>query len=257
MTTLFDPRVGPFELTGTNGRAIVLVHGFTGVPLHFRPLAGYLNSLGFTTVAPLLAGHGTAPEDLRTAGIAEWEDSVGAAYDEARVAHDEVHLVGLSMGGLLSILVGSDRGADTISTINSPIVFRDKKIHLSKAFHRFQRWTAWPDRPPPKLDEELQDLWVTYPHFPTIAAARLLEISRKAIRTAPQVTCPTLVIQSLADETVDPVSGSILAKAFRGESRLVWLEHSIHNALLDSERTTIHRAVWERIGGDATPGRPD
>jgi esterase/lipase len=38
----------PFRFDGSNGEAIVLVHGFSGNPAHFRHLGGQLNSLKYT-----------------------------------------------------------------------------------------------------------------------------------------------------------------------------------------------------------------
>ena len=113
----------------------------------------------------------------------------------------------------------------------------------------------WPEEEPPDLDPDTADLWLTYRSHPTRAAADLLSISRRAHGVAATVTSPTLVIQSLTDETVDPRSGRQLAEAFGGNCRLVWLKHSIHNSLLDDERDLIHSAVLERIE-DRTPVGP-
>lgn len=249
MTALFDPMIAPFDRYGDNGRAVVMIHGFTGVPAHFRPLADHLGESGFTTIAPLLAGHGTNPVDMKTTGRDEWVESVTNAVDAAREDHDEVHLVGLSMGGLLSIIVGFERNADSVTTINSPIIFRNKRIFLARALHAFHPRVSWPEQDPPDLDADVRDYWLTYGWYPTVAAAELLDVSREARVTATKLSCPTLVIQSLVDESVDPRSGAILAESFGSQSKLVWLKRSIHNSLLDRERDVIHVAVLDRIGG--------
>lgn len=245
----------PIHHVGSNGQAVVLVHGFTGVPAHFRPLARYLADRGYTVVAPLLAGHGTSPADMAATRGVDWIRSAEEALEAAVPDHDSVHMVGLSMGGLISILIGAEGRAATISTINAPITFRDKRIHLTPFLHRLRPMVHWPEEEPPDLEPDVADLWLTYRSHPTRAAADLLAISRRAHRVAATVTSPTLVIQSLADQTVDPRSGRQLAEAFGGDCRLVWLEHSIHNSLLDDERDLIHRALLQRIE-DRTPARP-
>ena len=204
MTELFDPLAGPFRHDGSNGEAAILVHGFTGVPAHFRPMGRVLADAGYTVVAPLLAGHGTSIEDMARTGREDWIGSVRDAHESLASRHDRVHFVGLSMGGLISIIVGADVGAATITTINSPIVFRDKKIYLAGLARRFQPEVRWPEEDPPDLDEEVRPFWLTYSGFPTEASGGLLSISRQALQTAPTVDCPALVVQSLVDETVDP-----------------------------------------------------
>ena len=251
MTKLFDPLAGPFRHEGSNGEAAILVHGFTGVPAHFRPLGRVLADAGYTVVAPLLAGHGTSIEDMAQTGRDDWIGSVRDAHQSVAGQHDRVHFVGLSMGGLISIIVGADVGAATITTINSPIVFRDKKIYLAGLAWVFQPEVHWPEEDPPDLDEEVRPYWLTYSGFPTKASVGLLSISRQALRTAETVSCPALVVQSLVDESVDPRSATKLAEAFGPTTRLVWLQSSLHNALLDRERHVIHRAVLDRFASDS------
>ncbi len=251
MTELFDPLAGPFRHEGTNGEAAVLLHGFTGVPAHFRPMGQVLADAGYTVVAPLLAGHGTTGADMAATGRDDWIDSARDAYASVAGDHDRVHFVGLSMGGLISIIVGAEVGAATITTINSPIVFRDKKIYLAWLAQAFQPEVSWPEEDPPDLDEEVRPYWLTYSAFPTSASVGLLSISRQALEAARSVSCPALVVQSLVDETVEPRSATKLVEALGPRTRLVWLQSSLHNALLDRERHVIHQAVLDRMSADS------
>jgi len=244
---LFDPRCAGFTLEGTGDDGVVLIHGFTGAPTHFRLMAEALNRSGFTVVAPLLAGHGTSVEDMATTGAADWLDSAREAITSVRDRRS-IHLVGLSMGGLLGLLLAGPSGAATVTTINSPIRFRDRSIHLTPLAHRFSPRVERPMDTPPPFDSEADGLWLTYEGFPTRAAADLLRLSRTALRAARRLRRPTLVVQSRADEAVNPVSGEILARALGPQSRLLWLERSRHNALLDVERDIIHAAVLDLIG---------
>lgn len=243
---LFDPLCAPFRLEGSNHQAVVLVHGFTGVPAHFRPLARFLNDAGYTVNVPLLAGHGTNPGHMATTGRRDWLRSVEQAV--AAVAdHRRVHLVGLSMGGLLSILVAACSAAATVTTINSPVILRHKQTYLAPLAHRLHPMVTWPEDGTPPLDDEVRHLWLTYPGFPTVKTNDLLAVIARATVVAGRLRRPSLVIQSRADETVDPRSGTILAHRLGSGCRLVWLDHAIHNALLDGERHLVHRAVLERI----------
>src|SRR4051812_25853498 len=51
----------PFTLRGTNGRALLLLHGSGDTPQTLRYLGERLHAAGYTVHAPLLPGHGQSP----------------------------------------------------------------------------------------------------------------------------------------------------------------------------------------------------
>lgn len=238
MTGLMHPLADAFRHEGTNGEAVVISHGFTGNPAQFRPLGKVLNDEGYTVIAPRLAGHGTTREEMATTSARDWIASVRAAYDEV-ADHDRVHLAGLSMGGLISVLLARHLPVASITTINSPIVVRSLGTYVGSLGARWVPTIEWEESGPPDLDEEMRPYWVTYPGFHTEKLVDLNAIMFGAMGAARSVTAPALVIQSKADETVRPISGRILAALLGGEARLVWLERSMHNALIDRERDVI------------------
>lgn len=246
MSELLDPLAAAFRLEGSNGEAVVLVHGHTGNPAHFRPLAAELNSAGFTVTVPRLAGHGTSMEDMATTGARDWLASAQSAADSV-AGHDRVHLAGLSMGGLISVVLATRIGAATVTTINSPLLVRNKTLYAAPVARFFVRKVEWPDTGTPDLDDEVRPYWLTYPGFYTSTAVGLLSIMGRAVIAARRLKIPSLVIQSRTDETVDPRSANILHRLLGAQSELVWLENSLHMALLDRERDRITAAVLEQI----------
>lgn len=248
--SLFDPLAAPFRLEGDNDEAVVLQHGFTSTPALFRPLATVLHDAGYTVEVPLLAGHGTSLDDMARHGWREWRDSMRRGIEQV-ADHRAIHLVGHSLGGLLAILLAREVGAASLATINSPVRLRDRfghvKAPLAPFLARRQPLTLWPEEGPPDLDEEVRPYWLTYPGFATARAADLFAVSLRAIRAARRVTCRSLVIQSLVDETVDPRSAFVLARALGPGCRIEWLERSFHNATLGPERDRIHRVVIEHL----------
>lgn len=243
---LMDPLAAAFRLDGTNGEAIVLIHGFTGVPAHFRPIAKILNEAGYTVNVPRLAGHGTNIADLANTRGRDWIASARVAVAEV-AEHHRVHLAGLSMGGLLSLLLARRANAATVTTINSPAIVRDKKLYLSPVGRFFVRDVEWTDGDEPDLDPDMQQYWLPYDSFPTRSAADLFAIIRRGLWAARKIEVPSLVIQSRVDETVDPRSGKILTQLLGDNCQLVWLDDSIHCAVLDQERDTIAAALLARF----------
>ena len=49
---------------GTNGSAVLLIHGITSGAAQMIPMAKFLNDYGYSVWSVNLAGHGTYPEDL-------------------------------------------------------------------------------------------------------------------------------------------------------------------------------------------------
>ena len=249
MAELTHPLADGFRLDGTNGEAVVLVHGFTGVPAHFRPLGRFLNDHGYTVVAPRLAGHGTTLADMATTGADDWIASARGAVEEV-ADHARTHLAGLSMGGLISLLLAGPSGAATVTTINSPVIVRDKRLYLAPVVRYFVRQVSWPEPERPDLDEEMEQYWIPYPGFPTRGAVGLLSIVGRALWAAHRLEVPALVIQSRTDETVDPRSARILARTLRRHARVVWLKDSIHVALLDRERDVVAAELLAHLQGE-------
>src|SRR4051812_28032023 len=66
---------------------VLLLHGFTSSPAEVRPLGDFLAAQGYTVYSPLLAGHGTAPEDLRGTTWRDWVASAEAGEEVLRDAH--------------------------------------------------------------------------------------------------------------------------------------------------------------------------
>ncbi|MDJ0664610.1 MAG: alpha/beta fold hydrolase [Acidimicrobiia bacterium] len=246
MPELMDPLAAAFRLDGSNGEAVVLVHGHTGNPAHFHPLAKELNAAGFTVTVPRLAGHGTSMEDMATTGSRDWVASARRAVNDVS-DHERIHLAGLSMGGLISLVLAAETGAASVTTINSPLLVRNKKFYAAPVVRFFVKKVEWPDDGEPDIDEEVRPYWLTYPGFYTSTANGLLALMGRAVVAARRLEIPSLVIQSRTDETVDPRSASILHRLLGEQSRLVWLENSLHMAPLDRERDKIAAAVLDRI----------
>ena len=74
-----------FLLQGNNGKAVLLLHGYTGTTAEMRPLGEYLHQRGYTVLCPRLPGHGTSVEDLHKTEASQWVAAAKLAY--AVLAH--------------------------------------------------------------------------------------------------------------------------------------------------------------------------
>jgi carboxylesterase len=93
----------PFFFDGTNGKGILLIHGWTSTPYEVRRLGKYLNESGYTVSGILLTGHGTFPEDLENVRWKTWIDDVKKGYAKLKESCGQVYVAGTSIGGSLAL----------------------------------------------------------------------------------------------------------------------------------------------------------
>ena len=114
------PTAEPFFFLGDPSKpACLLIHGFTGAPKEMRLMGEYLHQQGFTCLGVRLAGHATHPEDMIRSHYTDWMTSVEDGYHLLRGFADNIFLAGLSMGGILSLLMSTRldiRGVIAMST---------------------------------------------------------------------------------------------------------------------------------------------
>src|SRR5215208_6989967 len=114
------PTAEPFFLLGDSSKpACLLIHGFTGTPKEMRWLGEYLHQQGYTCLGVRLAGHASHPEDMIRSRWTDWVASVEEGYQLLCGVSDDIYLIGLSMGGALSLLMATQlevRGVVAMST---------------------------------------------------------------------------------------------------------------------------------------------
>lgn len=250
MTDYLHPLVAPFHLDGELPESVLLIHGWTGSPAHMRDLGTRLNDAGYTVVCPLLAGHGTSLEDMARTGWHDWVRSAAEPAMEIISGGDDLHLVGLSMGGIISLLLSVALDVTSVTTINAPVLVRDRKARLAGLY----RGSVRIDRsdPPVPAPPEMRQYQQQYNGTPVGTAAELGDLMRAARHSLGRVTCPALVIQSRVDETVRPKSAEIIYDGLGSLSKgITWLERSRHVAVLDVERDVIADAILDHLAAAA------
>jgi acetyl-CoA synthetase len=214
---------------------VVLLHGWTGSPAHLRPLAEAMVDEGLGVAAPLLPGHGTNVEDLLVTGWRDWLRAAAEVATAVTEAGSRLHLVGLSMGGLLAILLATAFEPVSLTTINSPVYLRSLQAQLTRVLRGSRRVRMGPERT--RSAEYAHEYAHHYEGTPVGSVAEVLDLIRGARRALPRVATPTLVVQSREDETVHPRSARYIYEHVGAPfKRLVWLERSAHVATLDAER---------------------
>ncbi len=230
-----------------------MLHGWTGSPAHFGLAAQFVNGQGFPVVVPRLAGHGTSVHHMADTGWKDWVRSALEGFYELSGESERVHVVGLSMGGLIGLLLAATCNVASVTTINAPQRLHNRRVLLSRLYRGSRRIRpAERDEPPPG---EVGEYWVQYDDSPVGTVPDLLDLMNAARRALPRIRVPAVIIQSKVDETVHHTSaGMIFGGLASPQKRIVWLERSRHVALLDTERDRIHREIVSQAGPGAGPG---
>src|SRR5215216_1628136 len=137
------PTAEPFLLIGEPSKpACLLIHGFTGTPKEMRWMGEFLNQQGYTCLGVRLAGHATIPGDMVRSRSGDWAASVEDGYHLLRGVTDKIFLIGLSMGGILSLLMSTRfdvRGVVAMSTpLRLPVDYPLWAMRLISGFMRYR-----------------------------------------------------------------------------------------------------------------------
>ncbi len=245
----------PFFFPG-NRTGCLLIHGFTGTPFEMRELGQHLAGQGFTVLGPRLFGHATVQEDLQRARWRDWMASVEDGYDLLRGVCDRIVVLGLSMGGILTMLAASQLEVVGAVLMSAPITPPDRRMQLLKpvapVLTLFWRYAA--KGPGDWHDPQAGATHLEYPQHSLHGAAELYGMLLEAQRRLPQIICPALIIQSRNDASVPAENAQqIYDRIGSAQKEILWLEDSGHVVTRDAERQRVFQATAafvRRVSGE-------
>lgn len=232
----YDP---PASAPGDAPRVGVLVcHGFTGSPQSMRPWADHLAAAGFGVRLPRLPGHGTHWRDMQVTTWDDWYAEVDRAFTELKAAYDQVFVVGLSMGGTLTLRIAQRHGSEVAG-----LVLVNASVKADKAVIKLVPVLKWLVPSTPGIGNAINKEGVSELAYDKVPLKALDSFSKawKVVQAdLPKVTQPTLVIRSVTDPVVDPTNSQIiLSRVSATDLDEVVLADSSHVATLDNDAQQI------------------
>jgi len=254
------PTAESFFFLGDRSKpACLLIHGFTGTPKEMRWMGEYLNQQGFTCLGVRLAGHATVPEDMIASSWTDWTASVEDAYFLLRGVTENIFLIGLSMGGVLSLLMSTRlkvRGVIAISTLYK--LPDDRRLRYVKLISRFMPFMPKSKEAPGAgwFDKEAWREHVAYPQNPVLSLGELDKLLGEMRVALPKVNVPVLLIHSKNDKYVLPENMPQIDAALvnASDKTMLYVTESGHVVTRDAARQQVFESAVEfiqRVCGEA------
>ena len=233
----------PIELPGSPSHAVLLVHGLGDSPQTLGYLAAELHRRGWTVRAPLLPGHGRTLAAFAGSRAEQWIAAIRDEYATLRRRHARVALVGLSMGGALSVILAAELEDLPALVLLSPYLGVPRVVRWIGRAH----WAVEPVIPyvwgkgeRSVLDERERPKSRAYGYFTARVLRELARVADRASAALSTVRAPTLLLQSREDNRVAPeVAERSFALLGAADKRLEWIEGSSHVITVDFGRDRV------------------
>ena len=232
---------------GTTDVGVLVLHGFTGNPSSMRGLAETMVALGHHVEMPRLPGHGTTIDDMLDTTWADWTAEVAAAHARLAGRVDTVVVMGLSMGGSLTLWSGLTLpGVVGLVCVNPAAMAQPAEV-----IEMISEMVADGTEIAPAIGGDIADpdaVEIAYDGVPLRAMLSLMNDGLiPMVDRYGELTMPLLLITSRQDHVVEPANSEHLAATFGGDVEHVWLERSYHVATQDYDAADINRRAGEFV----------
>tara|TARA_B100000575_G_scaffold107366_1_gene85482 strand:+ start:255 stop:1001 length:747 start_codon:yes stop_codon:yes gene_type:complete len=235
---LFDEK--SYDLNKNSKKGILILHGFSSSTYETVPLGKYLSKKGFRVLIPNLPGHGTTIEDCNAQSFYDWLDFVDIKLAELSSECDEVSVIGLSMGAVLSLYLASFFPVKKLIVCAAVLKFKNPFVVnflipvVNKIFVKQKKVSTNPNK-----------RYSGYDHYPLIALNEFRKLNKVVIKKLHKVTCSALYVHSKKDGlslpyNMDLVMNSISSK---NKERLI-VDHASHHLFYESADKDI---IFSRI----------
>jgi carboxylesterase len=212
-----------------------------------RGLAEAMVALGHHVEMPRLPGHGTTIEDMLDTTWADWTGEVGAAHSRLAGRVDRIVVMGLSMGGSLTLWSGlSLPDVAGLVCVNPATMAQPAEV-----IDMLSEMVADGTEIAPAIGGDIADpdaVEIAYDGVPLRAMLSLMNDGLIPMSDRyGELTMPLLLITSRQDHVVEPANSEQLAVGYGGEVEHVWLERSYHVATQDYDADDINRRAGEFV----------
>ncbi len=228
----------------------LLIHGFTGAPKEMLALGEHLAAQGYTVLGPRLFGHSTSLKDLVRARWRDWVASTLDGYYLIRGTCVKVVIMGLSLGGALTLYLGARYPCDGLVAMSTPYVIPHPLMRPLGPFLPLLSliWRFAAKGPSDWRDPEAAKDHVDYERYPIRGGLEVDDLLAEMRLGLPLITAPVLLMYSKGDATVDSEHAHAIHNDLgSSEVKLMWFENSGHVITRDAEREAVFAAATDFV----------
>lgn len=240
----------PFRFLGTNGKAVLLIHGWTSVSYEVRRLGKYLNENGYTVCAPMMRGHGTVPKDLEDIKWTDWLRDVTEAYLELKKDHEKVYVMGTSMGANLAMFLAQKRN-DVAGLVLMATPYKIKleraSVFLAKFVCLFKKYNKKFYPPTFGVSTTITRL-IAYQTYPIKSAIETFELVKHSRKNLAKICQPCFLLQSANDHIVSKRSMEEIYERISSKiKKKKYIKRAYHTFISDIKNEEVFRDIFEFI----------
>jgi carboxylesterase len=247
-----------FVLEGTNGKAVLLLHGLTGIPAEMMLVARRLHRAGYSVIAPLITGHGEGKEALLKTRWQDWRDGVLDEVHTLAPHYDQLTTAGICVGGKLGMLA-AHAVPELISACaiyspcfrydgwNVPWYYKLGPLGIPIIAHiPILRNFSYPETPTLGIkDERLRRFMQSsntegvIDEFPLLALREMLRLGGALSAALPSLHTPTLIVHARTDDLSHPRNALRIDTRIAAPHELQWIEESYHMIHVDKQHPKV------------------
>jgi carboxylesterase len=239
------PGAEPWSSDG-DGVGVLVLHGFTGSPKSVKPWGQALGEQGWTVRVPRLPGHGTRWQDMNITTWEDWYAEADRNLRELRSRCEKVYVMGLSMGGTLTLRLGQVYG-DQIAGL----VLVNPAVHTERPDRFLLPVVSRLVGSFPGISNDIAMEGVdegAYDRLPLKAAYSMSKLWATVKQDMSRISQPLLLLRSRQDHVVEPSNAAfILANVSSADATELVLERSYHVATLDHDADIINQESIEFV----------
>jgi carboxylesterase len=216
-----------------------------------RGLGEALAADGFKANGFLLPGHGTYPEDLHGIVWQDWYEHLHEEYRALKKGHDEVILIGFSIGAALSAHYAAHNLVDRLVLLNIPLYPLNGR-YPTRLMLRI--YSVFFDKVKGKAEKLIgadgEPFSFVYDWVPTAILHTMTELIGIVKANLYRIDAPVLTIQARRDKVSGGRSGPFVHDNVSSEEkRLVMLDQDEHSIMVGRDREIVYREIFGFLNG--------
>jgi carboxylesterase len=236
----------PFSFKGTNGKAVLLIHGWTSTPYEVRRLGQYLNENGYSVYGPLLCGHGTMPKNLEDVKWNDWLDDIKKEYQRLQKEYEKVFIGGTSIGSCLAIMLAKKNPEISgLILMATPYQLKLEKIStwIAKLMLIFKKYNRKHYPPTFGLSTTITRI-ISYQSYPIASGLETFKLIEEARKELFLINQPCFLLQSSSDHLVKKKSMDAIYNQIGSKvKKMKYIKRAYHTFISDIK----NKSVFEEI----------